>query len=68
VVYANTSAPANITFTGSNTSTNTFNLIIGDAGSGTNITSVTKSGAGEWVLNATNTYSGGTTLNAGTLA
>ncbi len=68
VVFSSSSDPANITFTGSNTSTNTFNLVIGDSGTGANVTTVLKSGTGEWVLNATNTYSGGTILSTGTLA
>ena len=34
---------------------------------GTGLTSLVKSGAGTWVLTGTNTYSGGTTINDGTL-
>ncbi len=50
----------------SSTTTNTFGQTINDgAASGT--TSVVKAGAGGWTLTASNYYSGGTTLNAGTL-
>ncbi len=45
--------------------TNTINAVIAD--NGTSATAVTKSGAGTLTLTAANTYSGPTTLNAGTL-
>lgn len=35
--------------------------------SATNITSISKSGAGTWVLSGVNTYTGGTSVNGGTL-
>ena len=54
-----------LTLTGSNTGANTFAMAIGEA-YGT--TSVFKSGAGKWVLTGTNTYTGTTTVSAGTLA
>jgi autotransporter-associated beta strand protein len=65
---ANATAPQNyqLTFTGSNTGTNTFSPIIADI-DGTNLTSVVKNGAGQWVFSSANTYSGGTTVNSGTL-
>lgn len=56
---------------GSNTGANTIAGPIIDASSsnGSGATAITKSGAGKWVLsNAANTYSGPTTVNAGTLA
>jgi fibronectin-binding autotransporter adhesin len=60
-------APGNrtLTLTGSNTGNNTFAMVIGEAG-GT--TSLIKSGAGTWVLTATNTYTGNTTVDEGTLS
>ena len=68
VVYSTTGFNPVITFTGTNgtaAAPNSFNLTIGDNGG--NKTSIIKSGAGLWNMNATNTYTGGTTLNAGTL-
>jgi fibronectin-binding autotransporter adhesin len=56
-----------LTLTGSNTGSNTLSGIVADPSSpGT--TSLVKSGAGTWVLTATNTFTGGTTINNGTLS
>jgi fibronectin-binding autotransporter adhesin len=52
------------TLTGSNTGANTLNPSITDNGGAT---SLVKAGAGEWVLTGSNTYSGATSINAGTL-
>ena len=54
-----------LTLGGSNTGGNAVQSTITN-GSGT--LALTKADAGAWTLSATNTYSGGTTLNAGTLA
>ena len=48
--------------------TNTFNGMIGGGGANQNNLSLTKSGAGTQVLSNTNTYTGTTTVLAGTLA
>ena len=54
-----------LTLAGSNTGLNTLTAAIADNGSGA--TSLVKSGAGKWVLAGNNSYSGGTTISAGTL-
>lgn len=68
----NNSAPLGFTNTGartfylqgSNTGANTFALAIGDNGGSTHLT---KFGSGTWVLSGSNSYSGATTVYAGTL-
>jgi autotransporter-associated beta strand protein len=52
-----------ITHTGSGTGVTTINSVIG-----TNVTGLTQSGPARLVLGGTNTYTGNTTINAGTLA
>jgi autotransporter-associated beta strand protein len=57
----------NLTLNGANTGANAISGVVGD-GSGGGKLSITKNDAGTWVLqNNGNTYSGGTTVNAGTL-
>jgi autotransporter-associated beta strand protein len=51
-----------ITHTGSGTGVTTINSVIG-----TNVTGLTQSGPARLVLGGTNTYTGNTTINAGTL-
>ena len=53
-----------LTLTGTNTNYNDFRGVIADS---TGATSLTKSGAGTWNLSGTNTFTGTTTLSAGTL-
>lgn len=53
-----------LTLRGSNTGDNTISAVIGSQGGAT---SLTKADAGKWVLNGDNTYSGLTTISAGTL-
>jgi len=57
-------AAKTLTLTGSNTGANTLAAIIGD---NTGATSLTKSGVGSWTLTGTNTYTGTTTIQSGTL-
>ena len=54
-----------MTLSGSNTNANTISGTIGN-GSATSL-AITKSGAGTWKLSGTNTYTGETTISAGTL-
>ena len=61
-----TNTARTLVLTGTNIDDNVLGGIVADNGSGA--TSLTKSGVGRWVLGATNTFSGGTTINAGTLS
>src|SRR5690606_17901040 len=48
---------------------NTLNPRLSDSGTGANVTSLTKTGTGQWNLgNSNNTYTGLTTINNGILA
>ena len=60
------SGPRLFTLTGTNTGLNNFAGQIVDGTGGA--TSLNKSGSGQWVLSNVNTYSGGTTVTAGTLS
>ena len=58
-----------LTLTGTSASSinNTFTMVIPDTYQGGYLVSVLKTGSNTWVLNAGNTYTGGTTVGAGTL-
>ena len=60
------SSAATLTLTGSN-SANVFAPVISDNATGSSNTSIAKAGTGAWILSGANTYSGGTTVSAGTL-
>src|SRR5581483_11966108 len=57
--------PATLVLAGANTANNTVSGNISDNGS--EATSITKNGGGTWALTNLNSYSGATTVNAGTL-
>jgi fibronectin-binding autotransporter adhesin len=63
--FANGSAPATLTLTGSGAGV--LGASIGDSGTSPNVTSLVKTGTGTWTLGGANTYSGTTTISAGTL-
>ena len=65
IALTGSNAARTLTLTGSNTGNNTLAALIGNNGTGA--TSLVKSGEGTWVLTGANTFSGGSTINAGTL-
>jgi autotransporter-associated beta strand protein len=60
-----TTGTTTLTLNGGNTGANTIHGVLADHGAG--LLAVSKSGAGVWILSGANTYSGGTTVTAGTL-
>ncbi|MBV6500122.1 MAG: hypothetical protein CJBNEKGG_02590 [Prosthecobacter sp.] len=76
IIWSNTGAivhgivgPQALVLGGASTGDNTFNPQISDSGTGANITSLTKTGAGQWNLgNSANSYTGATTVSNGILA
>ena len=64
--YASVGQARTITFNGTNTGDNTMSATIGDSGAGK--TTIVKDGTGKWILTGNNTYTGTTTVTAGTLS
>lgn len=62
--YGAASQTRTLTLGGTNTGNNIFGKVIAN---NTSATSLVKSGAGKWVLDRTNTYTGTTSVNTGTL-
>ncbi|MFN7339565.1 MAG: beta strand repeat-containing protein [Opitutia bacterium] len=67
VIQGGTASARTLTLGGTNADANLFASVLGDSGTAANITSLTKSGTGTWVLSGANTYTGVTTVSAGTL-
>ena len=63
IAFGDTNAHT-LTLTGSNTGSNTFAPVLTD---NTGLTTLVKSGAGTWILNSNETYTGGTSVQQGTL-
>ena len=66
LAYGTTGQTRLLTLGGTNIGANTFSKVIADNGAGA--TSLTKAGAGQWVIGGTNTYTGTTNVTTGTLA
>ncbi|MGB8853589.1 MAG: autotransporter-associated beta strand repeat-containing protein [Pirellulales bacterium] len=65
IAYGTTNQTRLLTLGGANSGANTFAKVLANNGTGT--TSFTKAGAGTWILDAVNTYSGTTNVSAGRL-
>ena len=61
------SSPRTLTLSGANVDRNFLAFVIPDAVPTTGQTSLVKNGVGTWVVQGSNTYTGGTTINAGKL-
>jgi len=72
IAFSDSNAPASLTLAhnapGANSlGTGTLGAALGDPGTGANVTSLTKTNAGTWILTAANTHSGMTRITGGTL-
>jgi fibronectin-binding autotransporter adhesin len=56
-----------LTLTGTNTGSNTIGGVLANGTLSTDTLAISKTGAGKWVLGGANSYTGGTTVSAGTL-
>ena len=65
IAFANSSSPASLTLIGSGVGV--LSAVVGDSNPGVNSTSLIKAGSGDRSLNAANTFTGGTSVNGGTL-
>jgi fibronectin-binding autotransporter adhesin len=65
--WASTSASRTLALQGTNTGDNTISARIADVNSGTTALALAKSTAGKWILSGSNTYTGATSVSAGTL-
>jgi len=63
--HTNTNSSRTLVLTGTSTANNSLATTLANNGAG--LVNVTKNGTGKWILNGTSTYTGATTVNAGTL-
>jgi fibronectin-binding autotransporter adhesin len=66
IAYGTTNETRTLTLGGTSINENNFGKALADNGSGA--TSLVKTGAGTWILSATNNYTGGSTVSEGALA
>lgn len=72
IAFSDSNAPASLTLAhnapaANSLGTGILGAVLGDPGTGTNVTSLTKTNAGTWILTAANTHSGLTRITGGTL-
>ncbi len=67
VLQGGAASARTLTLGGSNAGDNTFGSVLGDSGTGANISRLQKSNAGRWIVTGANTYTGATVINQGTL-
>jgi autotransporter-associated beta strand protein len=72
IAFSDSNAPASLTLAhnapaASSLGTGTLGAVLGDPGTGANVTSLTKTNGGTWILTAANTHSGVTRITGGTL-
>lgn len=66
MVASATTGTQTLTLSGSNVDANTFSGTIAN-GSGSNVTNLAKTGTGRWIISGSNSFTGSTTVGAGTL-
>jgi len=67
LTYGSLNQRRTLILTGTSTANNTLAATITNNNSATGAVSITKEGAGKWILTGSNTYTGATRVNAGTL-
>ena len=70
IAFSSSNAPTTLTLSNAVPSVSVLGIgtlaaVLGDPGTGANVTSVTKTGSGQWILAAANTYSGVTRIITG---
>ncbi len=67
VLQGGTASARTLTLGGTNSGNNTFSSILGNSGTGANISTLQKNGTGKWIVGGTQAYTGATIINQGTL-
>ncbi len=67
VLQGGTASARTLTLGGTNAENNTFSSILDNSGTGPNISTLQKNGAGRWSISGAHAYTGATIINQGTL-